>query len=76
MCELCGHVPCHPRCPNAIHLHGIYRCTACKENIVDGDEFVYIDDSYYHLECLEAMRTKQVLKICGYETREAVGQGY
>lgn len=51
MCSVCHKIPCDSRCPNAPDPVAVYTCKYCGEDIVEGDEYVMIDDDYYHDEC-------------------------
>lgn len=53
MCSECYQTPCNPRCPNAPEPKAVYRCKYCETDIVEGDEYVEVDDDYYHYDCLE-----------------------
>lgn len=53
MCEICHSTPCHPRCPNAPEPPEVYKCKACGEPIVEGDEYYEYEGNYYHEECFE-----------------------
>ena len=63
MCNECHHSPCHPRCPNAPEPPPVHVCAYCDESVLVGDEFVEIDGSYYHLDCVSDMGTKELLKL-------------
>ena len=38
ICEICRQIPCHPRCPNAIHkVKSI--CEICGEELYEGEYY-------------------------------------
>lgn len=45
-------------------------CEVCGEYIREGDEVVYGDGCYYHIECLENLSTRQVLAELGLCVKE------
>lgn len=51
---------------------GIFRpvCADCEEDIAFGDEYVIIDDVYYHVECLRNRGISEVLRLCGIDILE------
>lgn len=51
MCDICHHVPCDPRCPNAPDPIGVYECAYCGEPIVKGERYYSHNDKYYHDDC-------------------------
>ena len=50
-CEICGHIPHDPRCPNAPDPVPVLTCELCGEGIFDGDE--YLDSVKGPVELLE-----------------------
>lgn len=75
MCSLCLRSPCDARCPNAPAPPAVYTCKDCGEDIVPGDEFAEIDGEYYHIECLEDMTTRELLKLFDVYTETAEMEG-
>ncbi len=72
MCEICRHSPCHSQCPN-YEPRAFYICDICGDPIVAEDEFVEIDDKYYHIDCLNDNYTpSEILEMLGISTRIAM----
>ena len=68
MCEICGHMNCHSRCPNYIPPKAIHYCSICGEGIYDGEEYIENDDGEYaHYDCFYG--TKDVVEWLGYNVR-------
>ena len=44
---------------------GIFTCSDCEEEIVEGEKYAEIEGRYYHLSCLEEMSTRELLDLCG-----------
>lgn len=65
MCEICHHIPCDSRCPNAPEPKPIYRCSECGEGICEGDEYFAGTNGYVCKECLEDMAAETILSLCG-----------
>lgn len=63
MCSVCWHSPCDPRCPNAPEPPAIDTCPNCNEGIALGEEYAEIDGVKYHIECLEDMDIRELLKL-------------
>lgn len=76
--KLCLRSPCDARCPNAPEPPAVHICKDCGENIVPGDECAEIDGSYYHIECLENMTTRELLALFDVfpETAEMEEEGW
>lgn len=72
MCDLCLSAPCVTGCPNA-DMRPIAgdRCPKCRDPIRAGDEYVETPTGDYHLECLECLSTKQLIKLLDYDIKEA-----
>ena len=71
MCAICRRSPCDPRCPNAPDPPTVYTCEECGEGILVGDEFAEIGDRQYHIDCLESLSTRELLKMFDVETQFA-----
>ena len=50
MCMICRQTPCDSRCPNAPDPPTVFTCALCGAPIVQGDEYLELDGSYYHME--------------------------
>lgn len=53
MCEICGHIPCHPRCPNADEDTPVKSCNHCSEDIYENDTYYQIDGLDLCEDCFE-----------------------
>lgn len=71
ICPYCFNNPHITGCPNAPEAKSVYVCKHCKEGILEGEEFVRIDDNFYHLECLEDLGIKETLELAGVEVETA-----
>ncbi len=72
MCDLCLTAPCATGCPNAEPRPIVSgRCPACRDPIRVGDEYVETPAGDYHLECLECLSTKELVKLLDYDIKEA-----
>ena len=72
MCDLCLTAPCATGCPNAEPRPIVRgRCLSCRDPIRVGDEYVEVGGRVIHLECLENMSTKVLLKTLDYDIKEA-----
>ena len=71
MCDLCLTAPCAIGCPNAESRPiADDRCPECGEHIRSGDEYVKTPAGDYHLECLECLSTKDLIKLLDYDIKE------
>ena len=63
MCEICHQYVCPPSCPNSNESarERIGRCALCGEDVLDGENAIWIDDVLYHMECLEDMTVTELL---------------
>lgn len=73
MCSICHNSPCLARCPNADEPKAVYECNYCGEGIVRGEEYVEIEDKYFHKSCIEDSMTAReiVIDVLGCRFREA-----
>lgn len=71
-CENCTtwHAPCSTNCPNYVP-QVVGKCTACHEDLCEGEDFVEIDGKQYHLDCVESMTTTELLELCGLTVQRA-----
>lgn len=69
-CEFCRQLDGHDfRCPNYVPPNNGYHCSACKEPILNGEEYIKNDDgSYAHWECVWYGR--ELAKFLGVEIKE------
>ena len=66
MCMICRQTPCDSRCPNAPDPPTVFTCALCGEPIVQGDEYLELDGSYYHMEdCASDAAMSLLLDKCG-----------
>lgn len=58
MCDECGRIPHHPRCPNAPDPEEIpvFVCSGCGRDIVDGEDYWDIMDEQWCQECMDKAR--------------------
>lgn len=60
MCEICHHVPCHPRCPNSPEPPRVFICSGCGGDILEGDDYWDIMGEQWCEECVrEAKRVAE-----------------
>lgn len=73
MCDICQRSQCLPRCPNADSPEKVYECDCCGESIVEGEEYVEIEDKYFHKSCIEDEMSAYeiVTDVLGYRFKEA-----
>lgn len=71
MCEICMQSPCPAGCPNADEPQKVYTCEECKDGILEGEEYVLLEDGFFHFECLYNMSVKEIVKACGYKVETA-----
>ncbi len=69
MCEICGQLPHHPRCPMAPDPPAVYTCKSCKEPIYEGEDMIELDGSYYHDECFGDCAVDILMEEYGAEKR-------
>ena len=64
MCEICRQVPCDYRCPNHILSLSYHKCYFCKDDILNGEEYIenYIGE-FAHLECCRLWNLEEVFKF-------------
>lgn len=56
MCDICRQSPCDSRCPNYIPPNARYYCSACKDGIYEGEEYIENDKGdYRHIDCFSGM---------------------
>lgn len=66
LCEICKRTPCLPACPNFIPQKTRFRCSACKEGIYEGEEYIENDfGEHRHYDCFHGM--KDLLEWLGYK---------
>ncbi|MCR2047918.1 hypothetical protein NSB25_11540 [Acetatifactor muris] len=71
MCEICGQIPCHPRCPNAEEPDGKCTCIKCGYGIMEDDEYLETAEGPVCMECLDDMSTRELIEICGEQLQKA-----
>lgn len=78
MCEYCKTTPHHPRCPLVDYPKSDISCDCCKEDIVQGEEYIEVNSKYYHLVCIESSGTDELLEIfnCEVKTKEDTNEQY
>lgn len=78
MCEYCKTTPHHPRCPLAEQPKSDIVCSCCKEDILEGDEYIEINSKCYHLMCVEDLDTRDILRMfdCEIKIKEANDEQY
>lgn len=69
LCEICGRSVGHSyRCPNYTPPKASYYCSACGDEIYDGEEYIEnLDGEYRHYECFYGMR--DLLEWLGYKIK-------
>ena len=68
MCEICGHMNCHSRCPNYIAPKTSHYCSICEDGIYDGEEYIENDvGEYAHSDCF--FGTKDVIEWLGHDVK-------
>lgn len=68
MCSVCHQSPCDARCPNAPLPKAMSTCPCCNEGIMLDEEYATIDGVEYHVDCLEEMTTRELLKMFDVDT--------
>nr|DAV52299.1 MAG TPA: putative integral membrane zinc-ribbon metal-binding protein [Caudoviricetes sp.] len=63
MCEYCHSNPHKAGCPNEPEPKEVYRCKYCEEAILEGEQFVEINDERYHIECIELLSVHELLAL-------------
>lgn len=56
MCDVCRHIPCDPRCPNAPDPPSVFVCSGCGDFIYDGDDYWDVMGEQYCEDCMESMK--------------------
>lgn len=70
MCAICQHTPCLRRCPNAdIPVFDI--CRRCGNDIERGDSYAEINGENICENCLNSMKTRQILALFDVYIQEA-----
>ncbi len=59
------------RNPDAPAPKMLYKCQCCGEGIIDGDEFAELYDGYYHVDCMESMSIRELLRHVSITVKEA-----
>lgn len=65
MCSICFKNPCDSRCPNALELKPIIKCTKCRNGIYGGDEYFDSCDGPICRECMNDMSLEEILELVG-----------
>ena len=63
MCEYCHSNHHKAGCPNEPGPKEVYRCKYCEEAILEGEQFVEINDERYHIECIELLSVHELLEL-------------
>ena len=63
MCDICRCNPCASACPNGPDVKEYGICQMCKNEIIDGDDYIEVDGKLYHLECLGVCDLLDILDI-------------
>lgn len=53
MNRICRAAVYTPRSPESMDPPRVYRCKHCREDIVQGEEYVELEGEFYHQECFE-----------------------
>lgn len=56
MCMECRRSPCHPRCPNAVHIP-VCECEQCGSEIYEGETMYVINGENICENCITDSRT-------------------
>ena len=68
MCRECRQTPCHPSCPNYQKPIRQLFCSKCREEILDGEEYIENDDGdIRHYECFNYHR--ELANWLGYDVK-------
>lgn len=62
MCESCFYNPCVSGCPNAPEPPAFYKCSYCKEDITEGEEYYEYDERRYHDDCFRECAVELLLE--------------
>lgn len=65
MCEICGRIPCPPRCPNARPGRRAAECSRCGAEIAPGEGFLDGPDGPVCGECLPEMGAGEWMAMFG-----------
>lgn len=71
MCDVCHCSPCLRGCPNEPDPPVFGYCKWCNDEIFAGDEYVDLDDEYYHVECFGDAAEEILYGKYGAERKEA-----
>ena len=71
MCSICLQTPCDSRCPNASGMKGIHTCSACGEEIFEGDKYLEVDGEFVCEECINEMPRAELIEMLGEELKTA-----
>lgn len=73
MCEVCGHTPCVPGCPNYYRYSSTgLRCAFCEQPIEDGEEYIQnADGEAVHYLCVDSLRG--LLEFLGTDIKTTEG---
>ena len=75
MCKECGHYKCTGGCPNYEPV--IFDiCEECKKPIYEGETYLNGINGYYCKECIEDMTKEELIKLLGFELKEARVEEY
>ena len=64
MCDVCLKCDCPPSCPGYQEKSNTF-CDCCGEAITFGADYAEIDDAIYHIDCLNDIDTRELLRMCG-----------
>lgn len=60
LCEYCGQLPHHPRCPNAPDPQSVYICSGCGRSICEGDHVWHLMGEQWCEDCVDNAREEAV----------------
>ena len=65
MCELCGHYPHVPGCPEEVEdkeARSLFHCDACGFPVEEGDEYFEVEDSRLCWDCFDEYQYEEKRK--------------
>lgn len=65
MCAMCGNSPCVNRCPNALEIKPVYKCSKCGDGIAEGEKYYDSPKGEICETCIDNMTVYEFMELIG-----------